>query len=80
MRERRGGKTRHDTGRGGREKGCNAGELARGKVNITILYTCEIFKKISVEDTMHIGSQVLIPIVCEKFLRYRDNRSSLYLK
>lgn len=46
MRERRGGKTRHDTGRGGREKGCNAGELGRGKVNITILYTCEIFKKL----------------------------------
>lgn len=80
MRERRGGKKRDDTGRGGREDGCNAGDLGRGKVNITILYTCEIFKKINMENTMHIGSQVLIPIVCEKFLRYRDNRSSLYLK
>lgn len=45
MRERRGGKKRDDTGRGGREDGCNAGDLGRGKVNITILYTCEIFKK-----------------------------------
>lgn len=79
MRERRGGKKR-DTGRGGREDGCNAGDLGRGKVNITILYTCKIFKKINMENTMHIGSQVLIPIVCGKFLRYRDNRSSLYLK
>lgn len=63
MRERRGGKKRDDTGRGGREDGCNAGDLGRGKVNITILYTCEIFKKINMENTMHFGSQVLIPIV-----------------
>lgn len=45
MRERRGRKKRDNTGRGGREDGCNAGDLGRGKVNITILYTCEIFKK-----------------------------------
>lgn len=37
-----GGKKRQDTGKGGRELGCDVGELGRGKVNITILYACEI--------------------------------------